>query len=75
MASIHDNQNAFLAAIINSSQDAIIGKDLNSIVTSWNQSAEKMFGYSAGEMIGQSIYRLIPAERNHEEQTIISALR
>ncbi|MBO9660782.1 MAG: PAS domain S-box protein, partial [Chitinophagaceae bacterium] len=65
----------FLAAIINSSQDAIIGKDLNSTITSWNRSAEKMFGYTAEEMIGQSIYRLIPEDRYHEEEMIISALK
>jgi PAS domain S-box-containing protein len=60
-----------LAAIVNSSNDAIIGKDLHSIVTSWNAGAEKIFGYSAKEMIGQSITRLIPADRQQEESVII----
>lgn len=49
-----------LAAIVESSSDAIVGKDLNSIVTSWNPGAELIFGYSASEMIGQSITRIIP---------------
>ncbi len=66
---------ARLAAIVNSSNDAIIGKDLSSIVTSWNHGAEKMFGYSAGEMIGQSITRLIPPDREHEETQIINRVK
>ena len=51
-----------LAAIVDSSDDAIVGKDLNSIVTSWNAGAERIFGYSASEMIGTSIMRLIPPD-------------
>jgi PAS domain-containing protein len=54
---------ARLAAIVTSSADAIIGKTLDSIVTSWNGAAERMFGYSAGEMVGQSIRRLASASR------------
>ena len=64
-----------LAAIVDSSDDAIIGKDLNSIITSWNQGAERIFGYSAEEMIGTSIMRLIPLERQGEEEEILSCLR
>jgi len=56
-----------LAAIVESSDDAIVGKDLKGIVTSWNKGAEKMFGYSADEMVGNSIVRLIPADRQGEE--------
>jgi PAS domain S-box-containing protein len=64
-----------LAAIVDSSDDAIIGKDLNSIITSWNQGAERIFGYSAEEMIGTSITRLIPPERQGEEEKILSCLK
>jgi PAS domain S-box-containing protein len=65
---------ARLAAIVTSSADAIVGKTLNGIVTSWNEAAEGMFGYSAGEMIGQSIRRLIPADRQAEEDMILARL-
>jgi PAS domain S-box-containing protein len=66
---------AILAAIINSSDDAIISKDLNSVVTSWNKSAERIFGYTANEMIGRHISILIPADRQHEEEMIIENLK
>ena len=64
-----------LAAIVASSDDAIIGKDLNSIITSWNFGAERIFGYTADEMIGTSIMRLIPPDRQEEEQEILSRIR
>ncbi len=64
-----------LAAIVESSDDAIIGKDLTSIVTSWNAGAERIFGYTAAEMIGQSIMRLIPSDRQEEEREILSRIR
>ena len=57
-----------LAAIVESSDDAIIGKDLCGVVTSWNKGAEKIFGYLASEMIGTPIMRLVPVEREKEEQ-------
>ncbi len=66
---------AQLAAIVNSSNDAIIGKDLNSIVTSWNAGAERVFGYAANEMIGSPITRLIPSDRQSEELQIINRVR
>ncbi len=64
--------NARMAAIVESSDDAIIGKDLSGIITSWNQGAEQTFGYSAAEMIGQSVTRLIPSDRQHEEAQILA---
>jgi len=68
-------QRAALAAIVSGSDDAIVGKTLNGIVTSWNAAAERMFGYSAGEMIGQSISKLLPEDRVHEEEQILARLR
>ncbi len=62
---------AHLAAIVRSSDDAIVSKDLNGIVTSWNQGAEKLFGYQASEMIGQPVLKLIPRERQEEERRIL----
>ena len=64
-----------LAAIVDNSDDAIIGKDLNGIVTSWNQGAQSIFGYSVEEMIGTSIKRIIPADRQQEEDEILARLR
>ncbi len=65
---------ARLAAIVESSGDAIVGKDLRGVVTSWNPGAEKIFGYRAQEMIGQSIMRLIPVERWKEEEEILERI-
>jgi PAS domain S-box-containing protein len=66
---------ARLAAIVESSDDAIIGKDLQGEVTSWNAGAERMFGYPAGEMVGQPIMRLIPPDRREEEMVIMGLIR
>ncbi|MDE1153616.1 MAG: PAS domain S-box protein [Micavibrio sp.] len=66
---------AYLSAIIESSDDAIIGKDLQGFVTSWNKSAERIFGYTAAEMIGKHITLLIPTERLSEEDKILVTLR
>jgi PAS domain S-box-containing protein len=65
---------AHLAAIVMSSNDAIIGKDLQGIVTSWNGGAEHLFGYTANEMIGQPVLRLIPPERHAEESHILERI-
>jgi len=64
-----------VASLVQFSDDAIIGKDLNSIITSWNKGAERIFGYSAGEMEGTSIMRLIPADRHGEESQILGKIR
>jgi PAS domain S-box-containing protein len=63
-----------LAAIVESSDDAIVGKDLNGIVMSWNPGAERMFGYSANEMIGRPITTIIPPELEEDEQRILEAI-
>ncbi|HKU61236.1 MAG TPA: PAS domain S-box protein [Gemmatimonadales bacterium] len=64
-----------LAAIVTSSRDAIVGKTLDGVVTTWNAGAERTFGYSAAEMIGQSIYRLIPDDRHDAERDLLERLR
>ena len=63
-----------LASIVDSSDDAIVGKDLSSMVTSWNAGAERIFGYSAQEMVGQSIKRIIPAHLQHQEDEILARI-
>ena len=63
-----------LAAIVRSSFDAIVGKRLDGTVTSWNRSAEEMFGYTADEMMGQSIRRIIPPDKQQEEDDILQRL-
>jgi PAS domain S-box-containing protein len=64
----------WLAAIVDSSDDAIIGKRLDGTIVSWNAGAEHTFGYTAGEMIGESVLKLFPPDRYDEEKVIIAQL-
>lgn len=64
-----------LAALVESSNDAIIAKDLDGIITDWNSGAERLFGYSAQEIIGKSVMILIPVERHDEEPAILGRIR
>ena len=70
-----EETNRRLAAIIESSGDAIISKDLDELVTSWNKEAERLYGYSADEIIGKPITVLVPPDRHNEELGIIERLR
>src|SRR6476659_3909053 len=70
-----DMQAQRLAAIVESSDDAIVSKDLNGIITSWNHGAERLFGYTAEEVIGKPITMLIPPDRMGEEPEIIGRVR
>lgn len=71
----NENLAPYLAAIVDSSDDAIIGKDLNGIIISWNHGATKLFGYSSSEAIGRSITMLIPIDRQDEEPEILRRIR
>jgi PAS domain S-box-containing protein len=70
-----DIERRHLARVVESSDDAIVSKDLNSIITSWNRAAERMFGYTAAEAIGQSIRMIIPADRQDEEDLVLAHIR
>jgi len=70
-----DKSGALLAAIVDSSADAIVSKSLDGVISSWNGGAERLFGYTAEEAIGKHISLIIPVERHHEEVTILERLR
>lgn len=66
---------ALLAAIVESSDDGIVSKTLEGVITYWNKGAERLFGFTAAEMIGQPILKIIPEDLHHEERRILSQLR
>ena len=70
-----DEGRSRLAAIVRSSDDAIVSKDLNGVITSWNGGAERLFGYSEAEVIGQPVSILIPPDREDEEPRILQLIR
>jgi len=70
-----DRDSHHFAAIVSSSDDAIVSKDLDGIVMSWNEAAERMFGYTAKEIIGRSIRLIIPPDRQREEDEVLRRIR
>jgi PAS domain S-box-containing protein len=70
-----DQRLRWLASIVESSDDVIVSKNLDGIITSWNKAAERIFGYSAREAIGQPITLVIPEERHNEEREILTRIR
>ncbi len=70
-----EQRSSWLAAIVQSSDDAIISKSLDGIITSWNRGAERIFGYTAEEAIGQPITFIVPQDRQDEERTILTRIR
>jgi PAS domain S-box-containing protein len=65
----------YLASIVESSEDAIIGKSLGGIIQTWNHGAEKLYGYAASEVIGQSVFLLVPAERHKEVEDSLNRIK
>jgi PAS domain S-box-containing protein len=70
-----EQQLRFLASIVQSSDDAIVTKNLDGIITSWNEGAERIFGYTAEEAVGQPVTIIIPHDRQDEERTILTRIR
>src|SRR5436305_1098266 len=70
-----DIERARLAAIVDSSDDAIVSKTLDGVITSWNRAAERMFGYSTAEAVGHHIKLIIPLERHAEEDDVLARIR
>jgi PAS domain S-box-containing protein len=76
-AALHESEQRarWLASIVDSSDDAIVSKNLDGIITSWNRGAERIFGYTAEEATGQPITIVIPQDRQDEERTILTRIR
>jgi PAS domain S-box-containing protein len=72
---VAEEAQARLAAIVQSSDDAVVSKDLNGVITSWNAGAERIFGFTSDEAVGRSITMVIPPELQHEEKQILKRLR
>jgi PAS domain S-box-containing protein len=72
---ITEQQSRYLGSIVESSDDAIVSKNLDGVITSWNRGAERVFGYTAEEAIGQPITIVIPLDRQDEERTILTRIR
>ena len=70
-----DKAFGLLAAIVDSSDDAIVSKTLDSIITSWNAGAERLFGYAAREAVGRHISLIVPDDRRDEEEVIIEKIK
>ena len=70
-----ENAAARLAAIVSSSDDAIVSKTLDGVITSWNAAAERMFGFTASEAVGRHITLIIPKDRHAEEEQVLARLR
>jgi PAS domain S-box-containing protein len=70
-----EQADSLLAAVVDCSDDAIVSKNLDGVITSWNRGAERLFGYSAHEAIGRHISLIVPAERREEEENILKRLR
>ncbi len=75
LSTLDDITARHLAKVVESSDDAIVSKDLNSIITSWNPAAERIFGYTAAEAVGQSIRMIIPANLQNEEDEVMTKIR
>jgi PAS domain S-box-containing protein len=70
-----DSTRTHLAAIVDSADDAIVSKTLDSVITSWNRGAERLFGWTSAEAVGQSILLIIPDDRHHEEEAVLARIR
>ena len=74
LAGVRDGTERELAAIVESSADAIIGRTLDGVITSWNRGAEEMYGWTSGEMIGRSVFALVPSDRAEELRGLLAAV-